>query len=123
LQVPLPAPAVDVWPVTIDKLVPPALVGRVLPQPGQQGYARRGEWFGQHRCSSFTGHVTSPILAPGSTQTRRRGSLLGARRVPSQARMQAAVVVSAQANPHAPGKRTDFWNAALDRVNDARNTL
>src|SRR5262249_11538499 len=43
LQLPPPAPAVDVPAVMLDELVPAGLVRRVLPQPRQQAAAGRGE--------------------------------------------------------------------------------
>src|SRR5262245_66317357 len=63
LELPLPAPAVDVPPVTLDERVPGGLVRRVLPQPRQQGDARRGERAVHHGYYSGRGKTLAPVLA------------------------------------------------------------
>src|SRR5262249_41775242 len=55
LELPLPAPAVEVPPVTLDEHVPGCLVRRVLPQPRQQGDARRWHRRIRHRYYSRRG--------------------------------------------------------------------
>src|SRR5262245_50533611 len=58
LKVPLPAPAVNVWAVTINKLKPAGMIVRILSQPDQQGYACSGERLDDSPFFASMGHCS-----------------------------------------------------------------
>src|SRR5262245_58557266 len=74
LELPLPAPAVDVPAVMLHELVPGALVRRVLPQQSEQRQAGRGKSF-RHRYYSPRGKNLAPyycaiLLWPSNSNAR-----------------------------------------------------
>src|SRR5262249_893084 len=84
LEFPLPAPPVHVPPVTLEERAPGGLARRVLPQPCQEGHARRGERGIRHGYYSGWGRTLAPVLG------RTAGKVSGKRewrisRAPSKA--------------------------------------